>query len=246
MYWHEAFSDLHFISKGSYDLAVEVYKKRDKATQGDLTLKQWFSSEEGVRAYAKAQIIQSNGLNTQGIELTEEEITQAIKGEHPHYFVSVPLQISYLNKQQRKAYQISFVRGGDYTFLSQNGKPYKTSLLKEVGWDELGKPYLIPAEKAIYVVSPDGVMYSGNATNPLQEHFHHSTFLAGGSILFAGEVKTDKDGKIIWLSNRSVHYLPGRERSIEALKFFQSKGIKLDNITVEFNYQTYNAKELLK
>lgn len=59
---------------------------------------------------------------------------------------------------------------------------------------------------AIFVVSPDGEMYAGDH---VEGEFHHSSFLAGGPVMAAGELAV-ADGELRAITAKSGHYTPSR------------------------------------
>lgn len=78
--------------------------------------------------------------------------------------------------------------------------------------------------KAIYVMSPAGNLHVSSHS---VGHRHHSSLLAGNPVACAGEIEV-KRGRIVWLSNKSGHYLPGREHLLQVLAMLQKKGVPLD------------------
>jgi hypothetical protein len=46
--------------------------------------------------------------------------------------------------------------------------------------------------------------------------FHHSSLLAGAAVAAAGEIEV-RNGQLIAISDRSRHYLPGREFTDQAI-----------------------------
>ena len=62
------------------------------------------------------------------------------------------------------------------------------------------------------------------------EQFHHSSFMAGQPVSFAGELQVT-DGMLRVVTNKSGHYKPTEENAFVQLLFFQRKGVPLDNVT---------------
>jgi len=79
-----------------------------------------------------------------------------------------------------------------------------------------------------FVLAPDLELYAG----PLVPgRFHHSTFVAGGTLLAAGEW-TVTDGRIGTVTNRSGHYKPGAAVMVRFLRFLHARGVDLAGIKV--------------
>jgi hypothetical protein len=83
----------------------------------------------------------------------------------------------------------------------------------------------------IYVMDQAGNFYAGPHKVSL---FHHSTFLAGGEVAGAGELKAVQ-GKLVGITNKSGHYAPAAEEAFQVLHHLKSAwGIDLGG--VEFTY----------
>ncbi len=119
----------------------------------------------------------------------------------------------YLQPQERSAYRVEWQAGK----LLRQGKPYQTSLQKRA--DE-------PQTDA-FVISLEGQFFAG-AIQPGK--FHHSSFLAGSDLLFAGEWETNQEGQIIKLTNRSGHYKPQSSHLLATLRTLQERGADLSKI----------------
>lgn len=61
--------------------------------------------------------------------------------------------------------------------------------------------------------------------------FHHSSFVRGKEVYFAGQIETNEDGFIRSISNESGHYQPSDRHADYALEFFISKGVDLSQVT---------------
>lgn len=171
-----------------------------------------------------------------------EEVTVHPETKIPiHYADLDKLQVKYLSKEERVAYQVNFKSGRDGEIcFSQNNHPFCTK--EHVSHGSKGK--------AIFVVDANGQLYSGTQ---VYNRFHHSSFLSGGAVMGAGELLTDDEGHLIEISNNSGHYQPGPKEMVNILKLFDSNGVDLSRVTLklvihpyEGKYQTYNAVEFLK
>lgn len=76
----------------------------------------------------------------------------------------------------------------------------------------------------IFVVGPSGDIHMGSHK---VGQYHHSSLLAGSSVVMAGEMKVT-DGRVEYVSNKSGHYLPSRYQMTNFLKALQSAGVPLD------------------
>lgn len=127
----------------------------------------------------------------------------------------VPMPFVSLNKEERKTYETKCVDG----ILQRNNEPFST--LEEMTAHS-GKGWVI------FVIGPNGNLYSGSH---LPGVFHHSSFLANSAIMAAGELKTDKNGKITHISSKSGHYKPVDKNDISMLRWFEGRGTNLKEIS---------------
>jgi hypothetical protein len=79
---------------------------------------------------------------------------------------------------------------------------------------------------AIYVMDSGGKIY---AHRHMVSRFHHSSFLAGGDVAGAGEIKVER-GELKGISNKSGHYRPGPEHLVQVLQELRSRGVKLEGV----------------
>lgn len=86
---------------------------------------------------------------------------------------------------------------GDVMYRAYDDSQFQTQGLKTVvsgdGW-------------GIFVVSPEGEMYAGKH---IEGEFHHSSFLAGGPVMAAGELVV-VNGEVRVITAKSGHYTPSR------------------------------------
>lgn len=88
-------------------------------------------------------------------------------------------------------------------------------------------------EECIIVADLNGNVYvSDPDSNDLQLSFHHSSFLQGKPVLFAGTIVADQ-GQITKISAESGHYKPSRKELLKFLELLQTKhNIDLSTIVV--------------
>lgn len=75
---------------------------------------------------------------------------------------------------------------------------------------------------AIFVMSEDGTIYVSKKHEPMV--FHHSSFLAGGSVASAGELVVE-NGKLVEMSNKSGHYKLEKKLNEQLITELENKGI---------------------
>jgi len=76
-----------------------------------------------------------------------------------------------------------------------------------------------------------GNMYMGRELARMK----HSSFLAAGSVAFAGEVAV-YNGKVVFINPRSGHYLPGRAHMEQLVAEFRRQGMAVDDDFVEYDW----------
>ena len=114
------------------------------------------------------------------------------------------------------------------------------------------------AGRGLYTFALDGTLYGGCATtlgigvrqfveirkapansvtNALYlpdviEFCHHSTFVAGADVLCAGELATDREGYLTYVSNFSGHYQPPRANLLHFVGVLAERGVELASAIV--------------
>ncbi|KAK4777790.1 hypothetical protein SAY87_017977 [Trapa incisa] len=121
--------------------------------------------------------------------------------------------IKYLGPIERKGYEVS-LEGGKFIY-KQTGKPLHT----------IREPQDV---KWIFVLSTSKTMYVGRKRKGL---FQHSSFLAGGAALAAGQIVVEHGTlKATW--PHSGHYRPTAENFRDFLTFLQENDIDLTGVKV--------------
>ena len=129
--------------------------------------------------------------------------------------------VTYVDDAARDGYRLTVHDGLLY---DSQGNPFDTIDGKSAfGRDSDGR--------AIFVMDRDGNLYA----SIFQEYrvFHHSSLLAGRDVAAAGEMLV-RDGRIELLTDRSGHYMPGRERTQQVLDQLASQGIVVDPQGIQF------------
>ena len=135
----------------------------------------------------------------------------------------VNFNTNYLRSEaERRPFQI-FIKNG--LVYDVDGNLYDTSDAKLGG---LGAAQ----GSALIVMDKGGNLFSSK----FQEVgvFHHSSFLAGQPVAFAGEIRV-LNGQIVQLSNTSGHYMPSNGSFTQILQRFAKSGLMIDNIRLSGN-----------
>ncbi|MBY0386262.1 hypothetical protein K2X05_13985 [bacterium] len=124
----------------------------------------------------------------------------------------------------------------------QTRTPYLTAAQREDLRFELSDQQIyygkekLPLEKYIlgdFVIGIDGEMYIAYDRSQLPHHFRHSSFFAGGPVLFAGVIGLQPDGRVAYLSRKSGHYQPPVEYFVWVQNYLRSIGYKVPNNLVD-------------
>ncbi|MFT5316785.1 MAG: hypothetical protein ACI8RA_000022 [Chlamydiales bacterium] len=145
-------------------------------------------------------------------------------------------KVRYLKARERKAFEISFIKDeAGSSILMRNGKTYDTSHEKT---EYHGEGF------AIFVVGTDKKLHCASHT---KDEFHHSSFYAGRPVLCSGEIRTNPEGKLKWVINKSGHYRPSVVENLIFLKFLEENGIDLTKVKFGdyIHNSAYNASEYL-
>lgn len=102
-------------------------------------------------------------------------------------------QVEYDNDIRKQAATRISVQGG--LLITGDGKPFDTTRMVTM--------FSGPGN-AIYVMSPDGHFHVSSHSVGYR---HHSSLLAGASVGGAGEMCV-REGRLVWISNKSGHYHP--------------------------------------
>lgn len=164
-----------------------------------------------------------------------KEILRATLGAD---YTAQEAHVVYLSDSDRQQYHTTVTRGeDDKGRLTRNGAPYDTST-EETAFSGKGT--------AIFVIDAKGELFCGSH---MAEKFHHSSFLSGGAVMGAGELKTNPEGQITAISNKSGHYRPTAEEMKTVLKALKGQGVDLGAVTLTLlggkGRETYNAATFL-
>lgn len=124
--------------------------------------------------------------------------------------------VQYLSVAERKPFKVDIVDGK----LMQGGKllPH----LKQGADPNTEVEYL-------YTMDPQGTLYVIPSTPMLTCKFHHSSFVAGGPVAGAGDIKI-RQGKATFIDNCSGHYHPTDEIMDQVLSVLKQQNVKVDRV----------------
>jgi hypothetical protein len=124
-------------------------------------------------------------------------------------------RVRYLGSPaERQAHRVHVRRGRVYTATGErfHTGDHQTAFSGQ-GW-------------AIFVMSPARHVYSGSHT---VGKFHHSSFLAGGPVLSAGEWAV-REGRVVAVTAKSGHYKPTVEMFYQMLRKLKRRGVDLRGV----------------
>ncbi|UPR01385.1 IQ domain-containing protein IQM5 [Chloropicon primus] len=139
--------------------------------------------------------------------------------------------IKYLTTQEREKYEV-VVKDGIMAY-KETGSPVHTmdreppsSYGQEAGeGSRPGEPDDMKQNDTwIFVCSPEGKIYVGKKRLNPSPRFQHSSFLAGGAALAAGQMDVHR-GKVIEVRAFSGHYRPKRENLLAFLQMLNDNGV---------------------
>ena len=125
-------------------------------------------------------------------------------------------EIQYCTTDHRRDYAVSFRAGILY---DNNGEVLDTGSYQTT---------FSGRGMASFVLGVNDTLYVGDH---ILGRFHHSSFLAGGRVFCAGEIRVQR-GKSIEVTNKSGHYHTSSKHMLNMLKYFKKNGVDLENVTV--------------
>jgi hypothetical protein len=79
-------------------------------------------------------------------------------------------------------------------------------------------------DEATVAISPDGDWFSKTGRTPGGD-WHHSSYMGGGDVLFAGCIRTSVNGTVQYISNASGHYSPKLQDCLNAAQALKDSGL---------------------
>lgn len=135
--------------------------------------------------------------------------------------------VAYLTGQGRRRFLLTVKKGLWY----QNGKIFDTADAQSAHKGGEGKVILVMTSK--------GEVFASKFQE--RGRFHHSSFLSGADVAFAGEAKFT-NGRMTFISNLSGHYRPANEIVRQFLDILEFNQIDISSIIPSFvgpNPSTY-------
>ena len=127
------------------------------------------------------------------------------------------MPVRYLSESERSKFELKV--GSDGKLYTADGKLYDSDAAADRG-----------SGRAIFVMSKDGRIY---VMQPGQKgRFNHSSFLAGEGVAAAGEI-TVQNGVVTYLSDRSGHYMPETEHTLQLVYRLQGRGADVTKMKVK-------------
>jgi hypothetical protein len=127
-------------------------------------------------------------------------------------------QVTYLSATERQKVALD-IRDG--VIFDASGQRFDTATSSAI---EGGRG------RAIFVMDMQGNLYASNFQR--MGEFHHSSFVAGGPVLAAGELVVD-NGRLILVSDSSGHYQPAHEHMDQLMRVLEQKGVRVELVERE-------------
>lgn len=139
--------------------------------------------------------------------------------------------VYYLSPEQLELHRVLFAGGRCWHWLSKGDcdRELETHLVNAY----TGQPSSNQLSWSPFVVSDRGEMFKdvGLASHP-NVRFHHSSFMAGEDVFFAGEIKIDNTGKVRGVSNLSGRYGPDANALVRCVRFLAEQKLDLSECEV--------------
>jgi hypothetical protein len=120
-------------------------------------------------------------------------------------------------------------------FDEEQRRDHQVALNEGILENEKGK---LAEGSHVFVMDGEGQIYAKGTQEALTQvddqgrvaHVHHSSFLAGGEVAGAGELRVGKDGELKEINDGSGHYKPGEVQTKQTLETIEEQGVSLDNV----------------
>ncbi|MFI5898349.1 hypothetical protein ACIA5D_50575 [Actinoplanes sp. NPDC051513] len=149
---------------------------------------------------------------------TDAHLGERYRGEHdptnPNRAFN-PDTVHYMTPQEREAHRL-FVDGDGNLRSAADGSLYDTSA-GATAWSGGGR--------AIFVMDGSGNLYA--TLDQRIGHTHHSSLLAGDSVVGAGEIEV-RNGKLVAMTDQSGHYRPETQMNDQVLQSLRDQGLATD------------------
>ena len=136
-------------------------------------------------------------------------------------------QLTYINSRERMQYQVFISSAGTlHKFDKGPASTTDYTTYNKAGW-------------AAFVVTAFGEILVNTREDFI---FNHASFVSGGPVLFSGELRIDKRGYIVGITNLSGHYLPQLDNLRHLCNWFNSVSVNLSKCV----FYIYNKAKDLK
>jgi hypothetical protein len=131
-----------------------------------------------------------------------------------------------LSEEERSVYKLT-VRDG--RLYDASGRPFDTSSTANMRSGQGFATFVMDTNRNIYAGLPDVVELSGGGGTRAG---HHTSYVAGSSVLLPGEIRTAADGTVLELTNYSGHYQPTPSQFLDGMTLMQQQGLNLDRTLI--------------
>lgn len=146
--------------------------------------------------------------------------------------------VRYLDPKERWKYMCVFSDDKRIYQYKQNGLIGKGEIPLDIFSTANNTTVFSGQGAAIWVCSPGGIFYSGDHT---KSQFHHSSFLAGGRVLAAGEWIVSA-GRLLLISHKTGHYAATPQNLLKALRLLSSRVNLTRTVVAISNFSTGEKK----
>ena len=209
-------------------MSLQVFGKTEKRGFLDVSVqeinKKFYRAVEKAKIIGKGLIFAEKNWGMKAKILEEGFWNEILSdGRDSPYFLDSEksLIVKYLDLEEREKFKVNF----QYDPIS------KTTKLK------LNGEYINSNQELMYVIDVyQNVFVNFEVTEESDNEitiFHHSSFLRGAPVICAGKLKIN-NGELTFISNNSGHYFPKIYELFNALVVLKNKGIKLNEVKLDF------------
>lgn len=157
--------------------------------------------------------------------------------------------IKYIDDEtERETYELKLHKGKNLFFW--RGAPLDTSKMRRMtafgGSNNAARVIYVMTTGGKIYVADEGAETIAGENSPQQYRFNHSSLVEGEPVASAGELWFE-DGILKGISDKSGHYRPGLQETLQVLRHFQKLGVDISNVVVDrFEQEPIYADALLK
>lgn len=211
-------------------------EQRDDTKQLTIVLKDTLLS--GVEALEKQEGVDlavfKNEIKAR-ITFNLSDWEKQFQAKNPKLFEKTNRHLStpYLTDAEKEAFRLHIYQGKCYRFVKTQGKIQLSPLSteknishKKTGW-------------VMFVVNAQGEIFVSNHNN--KEKKLHSSFMRGGPVKYAGELRIANDGTLLEVSNYSGHYMPDFDNVQQFAWHLDQRGVQLSQCV----FSVVNDKDVI-